>query len=325
MYGGGSLVLETLLRLKMLFGRALPKMPKTYIARTVFDRRHKTLTAVRGSSVIGGICFRPFWEKDFLEIVFCAVDSTEQVKGYGTYMMNHLKAYAIENGVHNFLTFADADAIGYFRKQGFSASITLPQKDTHGYIKDYEGATLMQCELIDGLDYLNLGRMLAAQREQLERDIERVSKGTGVHEGLTAFMQGETFVKIEDIPGVTEAGWTAESEMVEKLTPREPPNKLQSWFKAVHRDVKAHRAAWPFHAPVTDADAPGYSTIITKPMDLGTIGANIKAKRYTEKEELMADMLLIFDNCRTYNQPGSEVYEAAEECEAYFKERVTSI
>ena len=31
----------------------------------------------------------------FSEIVFCAVTSNEQVKGYGTHLMNHLKDYHI--------------------------------------------------------------------------------------------------------------------------------------------------------------------------------------------------------------------------------------
>ena len=67
--------------------------------------------------IIGGICFRPFWDQKFLEIVFCAVASQEQVKGYGSYMMNNLKAYAAKNKVTDLLTYADNQAIGYFAKQ----------------------------------------------------------------------------------------------------------------------------------------------------------------------------------------------------------------
>ena len=79
----------------------------------------------------------------FTEIVFCAVTSNEQVKGYGTHLMNHLKDYHIRNGVFHFLTFADEFAIGYFKKQGFSKDIKLAKSVFQGYIKDYEGATLM--------------------------------------------------------------------------------------------------------------------------------------------------------------------------------------
>jgi hypothetical protein len=48
----------------------------------------------------------------FTEIVFCAVTSNEQVKGYGTHLMNHLKDYHIGHNIYHFLTFADEFAIG---------------------------------------------------------------------------------------------------------------------------------------------------------------------------------------------------------------------
>lgn len=53
-----------------------------------------------------------FVTQGFTEIVFCAVTSNEQVKGYGTHMMNHLKDYHVKNNVLHFLTFADEFAIG---------------------------------------------------------------------------------------------------------------------------------------------------------------------------------------------------------------------
>ena len=61
-------------------------------------------------SVAGAICFRSFANRGFSEIVFCAVTSNEQVKGYGTFLMNHLKDYHIKKGINHFLTFADENA-----------------------------------------------------------------------------------------------------------------------------------------------------------------------------------------------------------------------
>ena len=62
-----------------------------YSLRLVFDPKHKTLALVKDGRPIGGICFRMFCTQGFTEIVFCAVTSNEQVKGYGTHLMNHLK------------------------------------------------------------------------------------------------------------------------------------------------------------------------------------------------------------------------------------------
>lgn len=54
----------------------------------------------------------------FGEIAFCAITADEQVKGYGTRLMNHLKQFAREeDGLTHFLTYADNNAVGYFIKQ----------------------------------------------------------------------------------------------------------------------------------------------------------------------------------------------------------------
>lgn len=132
-----------LIGLQNVFSHQLPRMPKEYIARLVFDPKHKTLALVKDNKVIGGICFRMFPTQGFTEIVFCAVTSNEQVKGYGTHLMNHLKDYHIKHNIYNFLTYADEFAIGYFKKQGFTKDINMVKSAYLGYIKDYEGATLM--------------------------------------------------------------------------------------------------------------------------------------------------------------------------------------
>lgn len=50
--------------------------------------------------------------------------------------MSHLKDFAIDSGLLHLLTYADEFAIGYFRKQGFSMTIShIPRAAYHGYIK----------------------------------------------------------------------------------------------------------------------------------------------------------------------------------------------
>ncbi|KAJ1669408.1 histone acetyltransferase, partial [Spiromyces aspiralis] len=59
--------------------------------------------------------------------------------------MNHLKDHILSTTkAEHFLTYADNYAIGYFKKQGFTKEITLDKRLWVGYIKDYEGGTLMQ-------------------------------------------------------------------------------------------------------------------------------------------------------------------------------------
>lgn len=42
----------------------------------------------------------------FAEIAFLAISSSEQVKGYGTRLMNHLKEHVKRSGIEYFLTYA---------------------------------------------------------------------------------------------------------------------------------------------------------------------------------------------------------------------------
>jgi histone acetyltransferase len=49
--------------------------------------------------------------RNFSEIVFCAVSEYQQVRGYGTHLMNHLKDYHIRLNITNLLTYADGFAV----------------------------------------------------------------------------------------------------------------------------------------------------------------------------------------------------------------------
>jgi hypothetical protein len=80
---GDPIKLRILLELKNIFRKQLPQMPKEYIVRLVFDRNHKSVAAIKQGRVIGGITYRPFKEQKFGEIAFCAVSTTEQVRGCG--------------------------------------------------------------------------------------------------------------------------------------------------------------------------------------------------------------------------------------------------
>jgi bromodomain-containing factor 1 len=48
-----------------------------------------------------------------------------------------------------------------------------------------------------------------------------------------------------------------------------------------------------------------YPFIIKNPMDLSTVRKKIKSDKYSSIEEVLEDLMLIWENCRTYNQAGS--------------------
>lgn len=244
-----------LIALQNVFSHQLPRMPKEYITRLVFDPKHKTLALIKDGRPIGGICFRMFASQGFTEIVFCAVTSNEQVKGYGTHLMNHLKDYHIRNGVFHFLTFADEFAIGYFKKQGFSKDIKLAKSVYQGYIKDYEGATLMGCELNPKIVYTEFSAVVRRQKEILKKLIERKqAQIRKVYPGLTCFKDGVREIPIESIPGIVEAGWVPPPERPGRTStradPSNDPDALYNSLKTILNSTKNHQSAWPFQAPV---------------------------------------------------------------------------
>ncbi|KAH9176727.1 Bromodomain-containing protein [Lactarius sanguifluus] len=185
-----------LTNLKTLFRKQLPVMPREYIARLVFDSNSKCLAICkRGYKVVGGICYRPFPHRGFAEIVFFATASISQEKGYGGLLMDHFKAHIRRTypDMLHFLTYADNFAVGYFKKQGFSKEITLDRSVWAGYIKDYEGGTIMQCTML--------------------RRIRQMSRSHEVYPGLPQFQDGAgegVVVDYRDVPGLRESGWTPE-------------------------------------------------------------------------------------------------------------------
>ena len=53
--------------------------------------------------------------------------------------MNLLKREGARTGIEYFITYADNYAIGYFKKQGFTKTISMPKGRYLGLIKDYDG------------------------------------------------------------------------------------------------------------------------------------------------------------------------------------------
>uniref|UniRef100_UPI00398E5217 histone acetyltransferase KAT2B isoform X3 n=1 Tax=Pristiophorus japonicus TaxID=55135 RepID=UPI00398E5217 len=316
-----------LVGLQNVFSHQLPRMPKEYITRLVFDPKHKTLALIKDGRVIGGICFRMFPTQGFTEIVFCAVTSNEQVKGYGTHLMNHLKEYHIKHNILNFLTYADEYAIGYFKKQGFSKDIKVPKVKYVGYIKDYEGATLMGCELNPRIPYTEFSVIIKKQKEIIKKLIERKqAQIRKVYPGLSCFKEGVRQIPIESIPGISkqpitgESGWKPSGK--ERGKDSRDPEQLYNTLKNILQQVKSHQSAWPFMEPVKKTEAPGYYEVIRFPMDLKTMSERVKNRYYVTKKLFMADMQRIFTNCREYNPPESEYFKCANILEKNFYSKI---
>ncbi|KAL0126490.1 hypothetical protein PUN28_005091 [Cardiocondyla obscurior] len=326
-----------LIGLHNVFSHQLDRMPKEYISQFVFDPKHKTLALIKGGRPIGGICFRMFPTQGFTEIVFCAITSQEQVKGYGTHLMNMLKDYHIKHNILHFLTFADEFAIGYFKKQGFSKDIKLPKAMYQGYIRDYEGAILMHCELNAKIIYTEFTAVLRKQKEIVKKLIyQRQQEIQKVHPGLTCFKDGVKSIPVESIPGIRETGWKNYTQTrtrgvskglqgSEIVDCTDMSDSLYTTLLNVLNSVKNHSTAWPFLEPVNTDEVPDYYDHIKYPMDLKTMEDRLKAKYYVNKRLFIADMTRIFTNCRLYNSLETDYYRCANALEKYFQTRMKEI
>ncbi|GAB5361934.1 hypothetical protein AAMO2058_000755500 [Amorphochlora amoebiformis] len=261
-----------LICLKNIFAIQLPKMPRSYIVRLVLDRKHRSLCLCKGSRIIGGICFRPFHSQGFAEIVFCAVTSSEQVRGYGSKLMNAFKEHVKPMGIEYFLTYADNFAIGYFKKQGFTKKVTMPAERWTGYIKDYDGGTLMECKISSLVCYTKIRKMIQLQRDCVLEKVKQISSSHVVYPGLTAFKNAST-LQVKDIAGVQEAGWN--ESMVNSVAPCRDTRsrrlrRLQAKFGVILHKLFKHESSWPFREPV-DKSYTNYYETIGNPMDLSTM------------------------------------------------------
>eukprot|EP00301_Raphidiophrys_heterophryoidea_P004748 c12040_g1_i1.p1 GENE.c12040_g1_i1~~c12040_g1_i1.p1 ORF type:complete len:686 (-),score=172.98 c12040_g1_i1:216-2273(-) len=313
--------LVLLLALKNIFSRQLPKMPKEYIVRLVFDKLHRSMVCIKkGGDVVGGITFRPYYPQRFAEIAFCAVIANEQVKGYGTRLMNHLKEAVKKHYIQYFLTYADNYAIGYFKKQGFSKALTFARSNWYGYIKDYDGGTLMECHIYEKINYLEIPRMIQAQRAAIYDRIQQFSLSTRIYPGVSHF-RSSSHLPIENIPGVVEAGWTPEQQP-KAARERDTSNALYTELSRILRMVKSHNSSWPFITPVSREEVPDYYDIIKDPIDLEMITKRVESKEYYKTRDIFfADLKRMIKNCKEYNADDTVFYKCAEEIDRLLKER----
>ncbi|KAI1024013.1 hypothetical protein LB504_005052 [Fusarium proliferatum] len=150
---GSTDSMEALEFTKCLFQFQLPEMPKDYISRLVYDPSCTSVTIVKKTEgFIGGITTRQLQARHVAQIIFCAVSSAEQVKGYGAALMGYLKGHlTATSAVTHLLVYADNYYVGFFRKQGFTDNISLDESICMKCEKGCEGVTLMQCAIGTGL------------------------------------------------------------------------------------------------------------------------------------------------------------------------------
>ncbi|KAM3956089.1 bromodomain-containing protein 8 [Aphomia sociella] len=88
------------------------------------------------------------------------------------------------------------------------------------------------------------------------------------------------------------------------------------WKKSVmlvYSRLCAHKYASLFLRPISDEEAPGYSMVVKRPMDLTTIRRHIDAGVIRTTAQFQRDVLLMLSNALMYNSSEHSVYTMAKE------------
>jgi len=245
--------------------------------------------------------------------------------------MNLLKMNVVKEGLEYLITYADNYAIGYFKKQGFTKTISMPKGRYHGLIKDYDGGTMMECYVHPSIDYTRIPEMIQTQREFVLSRVRLISKSDKIvypalPPGWRPHIEGtkrghEAATKAMCIPGVAEAGWTMHDLITSANATKENDrrkNHLKGEILAIILKVNTHQCAWPFRQPVDTKAVPEYLKIIKEPMDLSTMEKKAVKGQYESKKMLYIDMLKMTNNCKTFNDPTSTYYDCAKTLESLF-------
>lgn len=367
---------ESLLHVKYLFQRMLPKMPKDYILRQVFDENQCCMTIneqIEGKPdvyrILGAILYRPCFVRNLVEIVFLAIDSDYHISGYGSFMFNCFKeviklqfsaylkigdSYKDKNIIINdlsifdnptqieiadleinkilvnsdnntnlpkkiklndtsfnpephknsstlyLLTYADNSAIGFFKKQGFS--LHPKSKEWVGYIKDYEGGTLVECKIYSSINYLRKKALIKRIRDVIFEKMKKINDFHILHES-------DDKVQIQNA--------LENLKNSENFTTRTKQDFLFDFLQFLLFSLQSHPSSWPFHEPVSIKDVPDYLSVIKHPMDMSTMMNKIKLLQYTTVKEFIDDVNLMCNNCFTYNTPDTQYYKCAENIRNY--------
>ncbi|KAL2331643.1 hypothetical protein Fmac_019224 [Flemingia macrophylla] len=100
-------------------------------------------------------------------------------------------------------------------------------------------------------------------------------------------------------------------------------SKLLKSCSSLLEKLMKHKHGWVFNTPV-DAEGLGlhdYFSIITHPMDLGTVKSRLNKNWYKSPKEFAEDVRLTFRNAMTYNPKGQDVHVMAEMLSNVFEER----
>ncbi len=228
--------------------------------------------------------------------------TSHQVRGHGGLLMNQLKELCKRHfGSMYFLTYADNFAVGYFERQGFSTTIQLPEVMWKGYIKDYDGGTLMGCPLYQHVEYRDFK---SSARNVLVSVVSflRDSKPLEVYKPNCTFP-----IQPQNIEGLNMDVWKPSTEWTFRSV------NLHAQINSLLLAAMSLPCSLFFRDPVNERIAPGYFSVVSTPMDLSTMRYKNDHQQYKSSTAFTEDAELLNQNSATYNGPRHDITKQANE------------
>ncbi|KAF8409168.1 hypothetical protein HHK36_005242 [Tetracentron sinense] len=104
-------------------------------------------------------------------------------------------------------------------------------------------------------------------------------------------------------------------------------NGLMQQCAGILKNLMTHPAGWVFNQPVdpVELNIPDYFSIVSEPMDFGTIKSKLEKKMYWGIQDFAADVRLTFSNAMLYNPPSNNVHIMAKKLNNIFNMRWKSV
>ncbi|CAL0329890.1 unnamed protein product [Lupinus luteus] len=124
------------------------------------------------------------------------------------------------------------------------------------------------------------------------------------------------------VPGSNKRGpqVSIESQQVKR---QKMDRKASVQCTTILKSLMSQKHSWVFNKPVDPValNIPDYFTVISQPMDLGTIKSKLDKNIYFSIEEFAVDVRLTFSNAMTYNPPSNDVHLMAKDLNKLFERK----
>lgn len=102
----------------------------------------------------------------------------------------------------------------------------------------------------------------------------------------------------------------------------EAEEDLQDVMMELLEELTAQESAVNFEKKPPKRDYPDYYQVIERPTSIADVKSMVRQNKIADWNALAREVRLIWSNAKEYNEPGSPIYEMAEELDDWFEEKV---